>query len=183
MVQTVQRVMETPQLLFDKVVDVLVSASPCIRQSLSCSAEECKNSGFSARRLRMLPYSSHCLVRSGCMYCVSYGSGLTLFSTVSCIWQSLFRCVARGVHDVNLLGDDFWNCFRVRCSWFDSGYMFLPVYELIWKKITRFYVPGGPRIGFHRGPDDLRMAFLPHFATFFALRTHGRECPFFSPRW
>ena len=30
-------------------------------------------------RLRMLPYSLHCLVRSGYMYCVSYASGLTLF--------------------------------------------------------------------------------------------------------
>ena len=30
-------------------------------------------------RLRMLPYSLHCLVRNGYMYCVSYGSGLTLF--------------------------------------------------------------------------------------------------------
>ena len=30
-------------------------------------------------RLRMLPYSLHCLVRSGYMYCVSYGSVLTLF--------------------------------------------------------------------------------------------------------
>ena len=27
-------------------------------------------------RLRMLPYSLHCLVRSGYMYCVSYGSVL-----------------------------------------------------------------------------------------------------------
>ena len=25
---------------------------------------------------------------------------------------------------MNLLGNDFWNCFRVWCSWFDSGYMF-----------------------------------------------------------
>ena len=30
-------------------------------------------------RLHMLPYSLHCLVRSGYMYCVSCGSVLTLF--------------------------------------------------------------------------------------------------------
>ena len=47
---------------------------------------------------------------------------------------------------MNLLGDGFRNYFRMRCSWFDSGYMFLPVYQVIWKNITRFYVPGGPRI-------------------------------------
>ena len=26
-----------------------------------------------------------------------------------------------------------------------------------------------------------RVGFLPHFAAFFALRPHGRECPFFQP--
>ena len=25
------------------------------------------------------------------------------------------------------------------------------------------------------------VGFLPHFAEFFALRPHGRECPFFQP--
>ena len=30
---------------------------------------------------------------------------------------------------MDFLGDDFRNYFRVQCSWFDSGYLFLPVYE------------------------------------------------------
>ena len=29
---------------------------------------------------------------------------------------------------------------------------------------------------------DVVVGFLPHFAAFFALRPHGRECSFFSPR-
>ena len=30
--------------------------------------------------------------------------------------------------------------------------------------------------------DDVSRGILSHFAAFFALRPHGRECPFFSPR-
>ena len=68
---------------------------------------------------------------------------------------------------MNLLGDDFRNYFRTRCSWFDSGNMFLPGYEVIWKKITRFYVPGGPRIGSRRGPGDLRRDIFAAFCAIF----------------
>ena len=32
------------------------------------------------------------------------------------------------------------------------------------------------------GPDDLRRVTFAAFTAFFALRPHGRECPFFSPR-
>ena len=73
---------------------------------------------------------------------------------------------------MNLLGDDFWNCFRVRCSWFDSRYMFLPVYDLIWKKITRFYVPGwtSDRISSRSGRSEngIFAAFCCIFRTPFA---------------
>ena len=36
----------------------------------------------------MLPFSSHCMVRSGYMYCVSFGSGLTFFSTAPLFFGS-----------------------------------------------------------------------------------------------
>ena len=46
-------------------------------------------------RLRVLPYSLHCLVRSGYMYCVSYGSGLTLFLRPLYLTVTCSRCRLR----------------------------------------------------------------------------------------
>ena len=41
------------------------------------------------------------------------------------------------------------------------------------------------KVGFRSIPrewlDDLKRALSPHFAAFFVLRPHGRECPFFQP--
>ena len=56
------------------------------------------------------------------------------------------------------------------------------VYEAFWTFLTRFLREGGLGSDPREGPDDLRRGILPHFSAFFALRPHGRECPFFSPR-
>ena len=44
-------------------------------------------------------------------------------------YGSLFLAVT--VHDLDFVGDDFRNFFRIHCSWFDNGYIFLPVYEVM----------------------------------------------------
>ena len=44
----------------------------------------------------------------------------------------------------NLLGDDFWNGFRI--SRFDSGYMFGVSLRLLLEKFHIFYVKGDPEV-------------------------------------
>ena len=50
-----------------------------------------------------------------------------------CIWQPLV--LLRSTRILDFLGDDFWNYFRMQYSWFDSGYMFLPVNEVMWDSV------------------------------------------------
>ena len=78
-------------------------------------------------RLRMLPYSSHCLVRSGYMYCVSYGS-LDVISTAFFSDSYLF---AASPEEYTIW--IFWEMTSGIISvlstlWFDSGYMSLSGY-------------------------------------------------------
>ena len=77
-------------------------------------------------------------------------------------------------------------------SWFDCGYMFGVILRLLLEEFHIFYVKGSrfPRaartgnlnIISTSSSYDVVDGFLPHFAAFFALRPHGRECSFFSPR-
>ena len=112
-----------------------------------------------------------------------------LYLTVTCPVFVLPRCPGPWI----FLGDDFWNGFRMllssvrqwlhvrrqstvafgRISYFlrdgldDHGWLALEIWTLFQQAalMTSW-------MGF----------FLPHFAAFFALRPHGRECSFFSPR-
>ena len=76
-------------------------------------------------------------------------------------------------------------CYSPR---FDSGYMFgVSLWVLL--KEGRSRGRFSSRRGSHTEiwtlfPQAALMTSwtVPHFAAFFALRPHGRECPFFSPR-
>ena len=210
--------------------------------AVTCSAEEYKNSGFSARRLRMLPYSSHCLVRSGYMYCVSYGSVLTLFlrPLVSdshlfvalpeeyMIW--IFWEMTSGIISVcSALGSTVDTCFcQSTRLWGVSRIFYVNVNSDLegtsWLSLStetglhsancaadredltgtvlglvdtpidvqrqvpwfREYRRGDSAVAVRSCVSSTRSSLskvaLLHFAAFFALRPHGRECPFFSPR-
>ena len=77
-------------------------------------------------------------------------------------------------------------CYSPR---FDSGYMFGVSLRLLLEEFHFFLRDGS---GLVRTGNmniistscsyDVVDGFLPHFAAFFALRPHGRECSFFSPR-
>ena len=78
-------------------------------------------------------------------------------------------------------------------SWFDSGFMFgvslrllLETFHIFYVKVSRWSSRGSHWKSGHYFNKQLSMTswmgFSPHFAAFFALRPHGRECSFFSPR-
>ena len=75
----------------------------------------------------------------------------------------------------------------------DSGYIFGVSLRLLLEEFHIFYVKGTRRSTRLARTGNLNIistsssydfvdGFLPHFAAFFALRPHGRECSFFSPR-
>ena len=72
---------------------------------------------------------------------------------------------------------------------FDSGYLFGVSLRLLLEEFHIFHVtvPGWFALEIWTLFQQAAlmtswMGFLPHFAAFFALRPHGRECLFFSPR-
>ena len=93
-----------------------------------------------------------------------------------------------------LLGDDFR--YVSVSPRFDSGYIFGVSLRVLLQEFHIFYVKDVPEVDLVPARFALEiwtlfqqaalmtslMGFSPHFAAFFALRPHGRECSFFSPR-
>ena len=93
-----------------------------------------------------------------------------------------------------LLGDDFR--YVSVSPRFDSGYIFGVSLRVLLYEFHIFYVKDVPEVDLVPARFALEiwtlfqqaalmtslMGFSPHFAAFFALRPHGRECSFFSPR-
>ena len=64
----------------------------------------------------------------------------------------------------------------------DFGYTFMRQSPVAFGRISHIFQMKVDSDPAGELPDDWQSRFLPHFAAFFALRPHGRECPFFSPR-
>ena len=71
-----------------------------------------------------------------------------MFSFVKVDW--ILSCVCGSpekYRNVDSLGDDFWIFFRIPYfGWFDSGYMFMPVYGGVWTISQIFLCEGGHEI-------------------------------------
>ena len=79
---------------------------------------------------------------------------------------------------------------------FDSGYLFGVSLRVLLEEFHIFYVKDVPEVDSRPGAVrtgnldiistsssyDVADGFSLHFAAFFGLRPHGRECSFFSPR-
>ena len=79
-------------------------------------------------RLRMLPYSLHCLVRSGYMYCVSYGSGLALFPR-PLVSDSYLFAVSPEEYTIWIFWEMTSRYFRIQLRLVRHWYMFMSVHR------------------------------------------------------
>ena len=141
--------------------------------------EEYRKLGFTWRWLHHVSVSSSFWFDSGYMFMSVYRGLVFHALRQGGPWTLVLRSIPS-------CAGGFWTISHISMMEVDSLLRSIlahaSVYGHSWTNFQYFLHEGG----FGSCSRALRMMggfmFLPHFASFFALRPHGRECPFFSPR-